>query len=253
MSTGWLQLQTDYSLPGSRERWLGRLHCGDCGATWVLHSSFAFDDPALHARLPGFTEILPDKRNTISLEQYRTWLARTCEVLPSIGHAVGPGFGLGMFVEARVRRGRPTRTEPVEWAPLFDGVLLQPSVVSAVARSGLVASADLVRVRLLPEREEGYRELRFPFAGSLPRDSYANAGEACLACGRRSPGPRWDGAVTLRGVADHVAQVRLPDFPTVFLVRQDLAEILSGMAPSIAFRPVQVVADEPPPSGDVNT
>lgn len=170
-------------------------------------------------------------------------IARSVErQIPALTGCVRPGMGLGLIHEQSSAK-RPPKLEPVQWAGLFRGVIVVEGVKRALERSGLVAAEHLLAVWLRPDRtDERYFELRFPFAARVARCRDIPDESPCHLCGRLRH--KWRGRLSADTIPREVTHFVVSDFPTKFVVRSDLAEVLlASRSPTLSFDAVEVVDD----------
>jgi hypothetical protein len=245
----WFELRSDWHLGMVRERVLPRVECSRCGV-WAGAASYPTTEAGKLADLDLDSYPTPQGLRaeaealvprTMTPREF-TVLARAVQTrLPEVEGCVTPGMSFGIASEW-TRAPKPRPTKAVQFLGLYEGVLLGGEAYTKARNSALLASATWLPVVLRNDRDRTpHAELKFPFAGRSPSWLWSDDEHPCPVCGRGQH--TWRG-VLRSSIPEEATHFNLADFPTKFLVREDLAALLGRLAgPTLTFVPVEMHDD----------
>ncbi|MBX7195833.1 MAG: hypothetical protein K1X94_27510 [Sandaracinaceae bacterium] len=177
--------------------------------------------------------------------EFRRRVAAVEAAIPELRGLVVPGMSFGRFLEYPILDSRPHPLQGVMWASAYNGIMLGPEIIGELLRLRLAREEDLFPVSLLPDRGDrhGHRELRVPFGSGLETPLH-DLPPRCEHCGVRHPIPAFEHCLLASEIPD-VPCFRLREWPNIFVIRQDLADLLqarSPEAPRLTFEPIELLS-----------
>ena len=244
--TSWFELRSDSHLGIVRSWRLPRVACGRCGV-WAGEAAYPTSEtaPIESIHVQSFIGILrgqqqgPAAPPPIVQPIEFAAIAHAVEGrAPELEGFVSPGMSIGIAHEW-TSSARPPKLAPVQFIGLYGGVMVSESAHERLAAHPVLSNAEWLPAVLREDRGPmRHLELKFRLAGSSPSRVWSHDERPCSECGRRRH--KWRG-VEAGSIPERVGYFNVPDFPTKFVVREDLAALLTEIAgPALRLIPVQL-------------